>query len=184
MTIRELKYGVGRHALIRAVIDVVAEEGLDAFSYRKVALRAGVTNTLISHHFGSKEALLEAATVWAVEKSQELANLTMAASLDSGFAKTLTRMVAEDPNLQVFQYYMILAARRSPELQRISANLYESYVGLVEHILTHYGHKPDRAGARAIFAALDGLVLQQLTVADQGEIEDAIIRLGDLIDRR
>lgn len=183
MSIGEVKYGAGRAALIRAAIDVVAEEGLDAFSYRKVAQRARVNNTLISHHFGSKEALLEAATVWAVQRSQELADLTIASSLDSGFAQTLTKVVSDDPNLQIFQYYMILAARRSPELERISRNLYESYIGLVEHMLNHYGHRPDRAACRAIFAALDGLVLQQLTVADRSEIEGAIIRLGELIDR-
>lgn len=37
-----VKYGAGREALIRAAIDVVAEGGLDAFSYRKVAQRARV----------------------------------------------------------------------------------------------------------------------------------------------
>lgn len=108
----------------------------------------------------------------------------MTSALDSDFARTLTKVVAEDPNLQIFRYCMILAARRSPELEKISSNLYESYIGVVEHILANYGHTPDRAGARAVFAALDGLVLQQLTVADRSEIEEAITRLGELIDRK
>ncbi|MCH6471579.1 TetR/AcrR family transcriptional regulator [Sinomonas terrae] len=184
MTISELRYGIGREALIGAVIDVVAEEGLDGLSYRKVAQRAGVNNTLISHHFGSKEALLEAATVWAVQRSQQMADLTLASELDKDFAASLTRLVADEPNLQIFQYYMILASRRSPELGRMANNLYESYISLVERFLTHYGHRADRAAARAIFAALDGLVLQQLTVSSRDDIVAAIIRLGELIDHR
>lgn len=184
MTVSEVRYGTGREALLRAVVDVVAEEGLDGLSYRKVAQRAGVNNTLISHHFGSKEALLEAATVWAVQRTQQLADLTLASALDRDFAETLTRIVAEEPNLQVFQYYMILASRRSPELRRIAGNLYESYISMVQNVLVRYGHDPDRATARAVFAALDGLVMQQVTVAARDEIVTAVVRLGDLIDRR
>ena len=45
-----MKYGAGREALLKAVVDVVAEEGLDGLSYKKVAERAGVNNTLIFHN--------------------------------------------------------------------------------------------------------------------------------------
>lgn len=184
MTSSGAKYGTGKEALLRAVVDVVAEEGLDGLSYRKVAQRAGVNNTLISHHFGSKEALLEAATAWAVQRSQQLAGLNRTADLDLDFAETLTRLVDEEPNVQMFQYYMVLASRRSPELVRIAGTLYESYISIVESILARCGSGPDRATARAVFAALDGLVLQQLTVSSRDEIVGATARLGELVDRR
>jgi AcrR family transcriptional regulator len=184
MTVSEVRYGTGREALIRAVVDVVAEEGLDGLSYRKVAQRAHVNNTLISHHFGSKEAMLEAATVWAVQRTQQRADLTLASAIDRDFAETLTRIVGEEPNLQVFQYSMILASRRSPELRRIAGNLYESYISMVQDVLVRYGYEPGRAAARAVFAALDGLVLQQVTVAEREEIVAAITRLGSLIERK
>ena len=181
MSVGALKYGAGREALIRAAIDVVAEEGLDGFSYRKVAQRAGVNNTLISHHFGSKDQLLEEATIWAVQRSQQLADLTLASAIDARLADLVTKMAVADPNLQVFQFSMILAARRSPELQRISGNLYESYIGLMQRVLAHAGYPDDRLAARAVFAALDGLVLQQLTVSTTDEIHAAIVRLGELL---
>lgn len=181
MSIGALKYGAGREALIRAAIDVVAEGGLDGFSYRKIALRAGVNNTLISHHFGSKDILLEEATVWAVQRSQELADLTFASGIDHTLADMVTKMAVTDPNLQVFQFYMILAARRSPQLQRISRNLYESYIGLMQQLLKQAGYPHDKPAARALFAALDGLMLQQLMVANVDEIHQAIVRLGELI---
>ncbi|MGO4238053.1 TetR/AcrR family transcriptional regulator [Pseudarthrobacter sp. YAF2] len=177
----QMKYGAGREALLKAVVDVVAEEGLDGLSYRKVAERAGVNNTLISHHFGSKGALLEAATQWAVGRSQEITDLTLASALDADFASTLTRLVTEEPNLQLFQYYMILASRRSLELQRIAERLYDSYISVLERVLNRYGWANDRDAARVVFSALDGLVLQQLTVCSRAETEAAIIRLGQLL---
>lgn len=178
-----IKYGKGRNALIRAVVDVVAEQGLDALSYRKVAERAGVNNTLILHHFGTKEALLEAATSWVVEQSRSFADQILESAGKGGFAKAFTDMVAADPNLQLFQYYMTLAVHRSPELMRISAGLYGSYVNDVQHFLAHFGHNADRAAARTVAATLDGLVLQQLTVSSQAEVMSSIQTLLDVLDR-
>ena len=175
------KYGDGREALLAAVVVLVAEQGLDGFSYRKAADRAGVNNTLISHHFGSKEALLEAATEWAVARSQEVTDLTAGSSLDDAFAERLTRIVAEEPHLQLFQYQMILASGRSEHMRRLAATLYESYVSIMLDVLERYGLPRDRATARTVFAALDGLVLQQVTVASREEIRDSIIKLGQML---
>ncbi|MGW6172196.1 TetR/AcrR family transcriptional regulator [Arthrobacter sp. NPDC055138] len=175
------KYGQGREALLAAVVALVAEQGLDAFSYRKVAERAGVNNTLISHHFGSKEALLEAATEWAVARSQQVTDLAAGSSLDEAFAERLTRIVAEEPHLQLFQYQMILASGRSEEMRRMAAALYESYLGVMLDTLEEYGLPRDKATARVIFAALDGLVLQQVTVASREEISASITKLGQLL---
>ncbi|MGK3957576.1 TetR/AcrR family transcriptional regulator [Arthrobacter sp. R4] len=180
----ERKWGNGREALVRAAIDVVAEEGLDALSFRKVALRAGVNNTLITHHFGSKDALLEAAAEWATEKSQQFSELTNIASpIDEEFAAGLVGLVTDDPNLQVFQYYMALAARRSPQLQKIAETLHESYIEGIARTLEHYGYKGDRAAAHAVYAALDGLVFHQLTVPRIVDTKAAIVRLGNMLQR-
>lgn len=179
-----MKYGAGRDALIRATIDVIAEEGLDSFSYRKIGQRAGVNNTLISHHFGSKDNLLEEATVWAVQRTQELADLTLASGIDADLADMVTKMALADRNLQLFQFYMILGSRRSPELQRMACNLYESYISMMQRVLHRAGYPDDRLAARAVFAALDGLTLQQLTVSNMDEIHGAIVRLGELLRPR
>jgi AcrR family transcriptional regulator len=50
-----------RDALLAAARDVFALSGYDGVSIRDVERRAGVNRGLVAHHFGSKEALWEAA---------------------------------------------------------------------------------------------------------------------------
>ena len=66
---RRPEYGQGRDALLAATVHVVAREGLRGLTYRAVAEEAGVANTLVAHHFGTRDALLQAALDWAAEQS-------------------------------------------------------------------------------------------------------------------
>lgn len=52
---------VRRAALVAAVLDLVAEGGVEAATLRAVAARAGVTPGLIRHYFGDKDGLMRAA---------------------------------------------------------------------------------------------------------------------------
>ncbi|MBW7920596.1 MAG: TetR family transcriptional regulator C-terminal domain-containing protein [Rubellimicrobium sp.] len=53
--------GGGRHELIQATLDCIAEQGAHAATVREIARRAGVSPGLIRHHFQTKEHLLEEA---------------------------------------------------------------------------------------------------------------------------
>jgi AcrR family transcriptional regulator len=177
------KYGDGREALLAAVVAVVAEKGLRGLTYRAVAERAGVNNTLISHYFGSRSALLEAAMEWASARSIRLSDLSATEEVDEDFARALVELVQAEPELQLFQYEMILESRRKPELRPSAVKLYENYIASMQQALQKHGYQDTGPLARAIFAALDGLVLQQLTVADTGSIHDAILRVGQMLER-
>jgi AcrR family transcriptional regulator len=181
---RAHKYGDGRDALLAAVVAVVAEKGLRGLTYRAVADHAGVNNTLISHHFGSRSALLEAAMEWASARSIRLSDLSATEEVDVGFAQALVELVQSEPELQLFQYEMILESRRKPELRPAAVKLYDSYVESMQQALQRHGYQDTGPLARAIFAALDGLVLQQLTVADTESVRDAIVRVGELLERQ
>ena len=51
---------VRRQQLIDATIEVVADVGLDGATISLIARRAGMSSGIISHYFGSKQALIEA----------------------------------------------------------------------------------------------------------------------------
>src|SRR4051794_39760843 len=125
---RQHKYGDGRDALLAAVVRVVAEKGLRGLTYRAVAERAGVNNTLISHHFGSRDALLNAAMEWASARSIRLSDLSATEEIDADFAAALVDFVQSEPELQLFQYEMILESRRRPELRPAAEALYAAYI--------------------------------------------------------
>lgn len=182
MAERNLKYGDGRDALLAATVAVVAAKGLQGLTFRAVAEEAGVNNTLISHYFGTKKSLLKAALEWATARSIRLSDLSGAERVDAGFVESLVRLVAEEPELQLFQYEMILASRRDPELRPGAVALYDGYIAALERALGRHGHADAAALARAVFAALDGLVLQRLTVAEEGPITEAMLRIGALLE--
>ncbi|HKU02913.1 MAG TPA: TetR family transcriptional regulator [Arthrobacter sp.] len=169
------KYGEGREALLRAVVDVVAQKGLRGLTYRAVAQAAGVNNSLVAHHFGTRDALIAAALLWSSEQSIGASRLREAAQNGGTFTEALLELLLEDPGLQVFQYEMILEARRRPELAGPVVELYESYVGALSEGLEAFGVQGNvRVVARSLFAALDGLVLQYVAGVGRDEIAAAL----------
>ena len=169
------RYGKGREALLRAAVDVVAQKGLRGLTYRAVSEAAGVNNSLVAHHFGTRDALIEAALLWSSEQSIGASRLREAAENGGTFTEALLELLLEDPGLQVFQYEMILEARRRPELAGPVARLYESYVGALSEGLEAFGVQCDvHVVARSLFAALDGLVLQYLAGVGREEIAGAL----------
>ena len=180
---QRLPYGDGRDALLAAVIDVVAEKGLRGVTYRSVAARAGVNHTLITHHFGSIEGLLAATLEWAVQRSIEETGLARVADFDEAFADALLASVSAEPELQLFQFEMLLEARRKPELKALLDRLYDNYISTVETALRERSLDTDAELSRAVFAALDGLMLQFLTFGNPDKIRSAVVQVGRLLER-
>ncbi|WP_457963800.1 TetR/AcrR family transcriptional regulator [Arthrobacter sp. D1-29] len=176
-----LPYGDGRDALLSAVIDVVGEKGLRGVTYRAVASRAGVNHTLVTHHFGSIEGLLAATMEWAIQRSIEETGLEKIADFDENFADSLIETVSKEPELQLFQFEMLLESRRNPEVRALVERLYANYMSTVEDALRQRGLNVDNGAALAIFAALDGLMLQFLTISDPQRIKAAVIQVGKLV---
>jgi AcrR family transcriptional regulator len=61
-------HGDLRAALIRAADEIIAESGIEAFSLRAAALRAGVSPAAPAHHFGSAKGLLTEVALLAFER--------------------------------------------------------------------------------------------------------------------
>lgn len=178
------KYGTGREALLRATVSVVAQKGLRGLTYRSVAECAGVNNTLVAHHFGSRDALIAAAMDWASERSISGSQLREAAATGRSFTDSLLNLLLEDPELQVFQYEMVLESRRRPGLAEGVRAFYENYVAALAEGLTAFGMRGNvRPMARMLFAALDGLVLQYLAGIDTAVIAESLEKVHEALAR-
>ncbi len=166
---------------MRATVAVVARDGLRGFSQRAVAREAGVTSSLIAHHFGSSDGLLRATLEMAAEVSitRELEDVT--GDVDA-LGRDLARDVAADPDLQTFQYEMLLAARRRPELRPLLQRVYDAYRNGLRRELMRMGHdEPTDDLARVVFALMDGLVLQQVVFGDAAQTERTLARMRQLL---
>ncbi|MEE1829815.1 TetR/AcrR family transcriptional regulator [Streptomyces sp. SP17KL33] len=172
---KRLHYGEGRQALLNAAVRVVARGGLRKLTYRAVAEEAGVTHGLVVHHFGSRDALIEEALSHTIRTSLTTSALEPGTGKVTDFTSGLSDMVTTVPDAQMFQYELLLEARRRPELLPQIRALYEEYFEATRRELARM--LPDgasRALSRLIFAALDGLVMHQL-VLDEPEVTDAAL---------
>src|ERR687885_1279401 len=176
------RHGQGRDALLRATVHVVAREGLRGLTYRAVAEEAGVANTLVAHHFGTRDALLQAALEWAAEQSIGISLLEPATGRLEDFASGLAELVAADADMQAFQYELALEARRRPELMPAIERMYRGYIEATRRELMRLGlDEPTDDLARSVFALLDGVVLQQTLFGNAVATERAVERLRGLL---
>ena len=174
------QYGSGREALLDAAISVVARRGLRYLTYRSVAAEAGVTHGLVAHHFGSRDALLLAALRHSVQRSIDVTALRTDGGTPDDFVRGFAEMVERDPDLHAFQYEVLLESRRSPEARSHAEELYASYRSATREGLARLGIE-DGPLADLVFAALDGLVFQQVTVGSAAVTEAAVEALRRLL---
>jgi DNA-binding transcriptional regulator YbjK len=178
-------YGTGREALLNAAVRVVARGGLRRLTYRAVAEEAGVTHGLVVHHFGSRDALIEAALEHSVRTSASASSLEPGTGDIADFAAGLADMVTREPAMQAFQYELMLESRRRAELLPQIRALYEEYFQATERELSRSlpdGTSP--ALTRLVFAALEGLVLHQLVLDEPDVTEAALKELRSLLIRQ
>ncbi|GAB3616719.1 TetR/AcrR family transcriptional regulator [Okibacterium endophyticum] len=171
----------GREALIKATVSVVAEQGIRGLTYRAVAQKAGVAHGLVAHHFGSRDALIIAAFREDARTREANLELSPGTGRIDDIGANLSSIIANQPHEERYQYEMILESLRRPELIEDVRQIYRGYVAALEDELRLAG--ADRLGplAQVVFAALDGLAIQQLINSDPAETERAIERLRSLI---
>ncbi len=177
------RYGEGREALLAAAIRVVGTSGLRNLTYRAVAQEAGVTHGLVAHHFGSRDALLEEALQYAMQISVDTSSISPASGSLDDFAITLADLVSADPDLQAFQFELVLESRRRPEIRPYAEAIYENYRAAVRRSMTSFGIDDDDF-ADLVFAALDGLAFQQVAFGTKDQTNRLTAALRAIIESR
>ena len=65
---RRYHHGDLRHALLDAALALLADDGANALTLRKIAKRAGVSHAAPAHHFGDLDGLLDALATLGYER--------------------------------------------------------------------------------------------------------------------
>ena len=177
-------YGEGRQALLDAAVRVVAQKGLRGLTYRAVAAEAGVTQGLVAHHFGTRQTLIhEAIRAAGIESIGSTLTEERNPDLEH-FVGGLQEFLDETVELQAFQYEIALEARRDPELAEDITELYDAYIAATRESLTAVGIDADDTFTRLIFAALDGLSVQQLVYGKNAKTDACVAELRALLASR
>ena len=163
------------------MLRAVAKHGFAGLTYRAVAAEAGVTHGLVSYHFGSLDAMISEALAMAADEAIRDSQMAVSSGELSAFADRISTLVSEHTDAQTYQFELTFEAWRRPELASQVRALYENYYSVTERSLVELGLTRDRALTRLVFAALDGLVLQQLIFADADATDESIERLREVL---
>jgi AcrR family transcriptional regulator len=165
------RYGEGRDALIQAAVRVAGKQGVRRLTYRAVAAEAQVTHGTVQHHFGTLDALLEAALDYCVELSIRSTLRTLRSDDVSDFVADLPDAIRSTLDAQAYQYELILESRRRPALRPYVAKYYASYHAAVAQALEQLHLPADRPTVDLVFSALDGLVFRSVALGAE-RVED------------
>jgi AcrR family transcriptional regulator len=173
------RYGAGREALLDAAMRVVAGHGLRGLTIRAVAAEAGVTHGLVRHHFGSRDALIEATLARSVNLAIETTSLEPGTGELEDVAADLPAVAEAQREILAFQYELLLEARRREELRPYVTKMYDQYIAAAQRECARAGFDDGDTAGRVLFAALDGMVLQQIVFGHRRRTEQGVALLHE-----
>jgi DNA-binding transcriptional regulator YbjK len=164
-----------RERLIEATIDLVAREGTDAVTHRRVAELAQVPLGSTTYYFASREEMLvEALKVFGHQEitairawfAELLRHKPSSRRYVDELIEFLAPQVTDDRWRTVAQYALLCEAARRPELQAVAREWNEAWRAAVEELFRALRLPDPEFGARMLLAMLDGLLLGQLAAPE------------------
>lgn len=140
-----------------------------------------MTHGLASYHFRTREAMIHEGLSWAARHGIDDSRIADDANELRDFGADLPELIESRPEEAIFQFQLAIEALRRRELLGDVRATYDEYVDTVRRSLVRFGLPDDVALARVVFAALDGLNLQQLLYDDAERARDGLDVLRDIL---
>lgn len=161
-----------RERILRAVLEVIADEGVGGVTNRRVARRAGVSLGSITYHFASQTDLLRASLLlFITEETERLTALAEGgrdASLSLEAAAALVEQVAVGQAVPIAPLELYLHAGRDPQLREVAGRCFAAYDAIAMRALTALGVADPRRLAGPVVALVTGLQLRRLATGTPG----------------
>jgi TetR/AcrR family transcriptional regulator, regulator of biofilm formation and stress response len=180
-----------REALLDAVLRVVAEEGVDAVTHRRVAEVARLPLASTTYWFDSKEHLLTAALELAAERDIErlqafLGDAPERADDPLGLAVGAILDVNEESDLTsrgrlLATYALWLEAARRPAMRDVTERWTDAYMEIIPPLLEAAGSRHPRPDAELLLATADGLLVGQLLSDEDADLTAELHRLANAL---
>lgn len=191
-----------RHAAIVSTLRVIATEGVEAATTRRIADEAKVGQSSLFYAFANRDELLAAVVEYGIGEQlaamagwlDRLSGTTTANSADSppladadvaDLIRTALRSYVDDlietPEREHALITLSLYAQRTPGLEHLSGQLYAGYFELATRVLEEAavatGLKwatPIERLAPTVVALTDGITLCYLNTRDRDRIDDIV----------
>jgi AcrR family transcriptional regulator len=159
-----------RERILAAAVERIASDGIDGVRIARIAMRAGVSTSLVHYHFETREALLEQALEYSYELAGDVRLGPEGDAVELGSVQRLVAMIDQFlpyPGMLerdwILWVELWLRAVRHPEMRPTAARLYarmqdwfaEAIATGIERGELRGGAEPDRIADR-ILALADG----------------------------
>lgn len=176
--------------LMEATLRIIGRAGVDHVTHRAVAAEAGLSVGAITHHFKTRDAMVDAALQFAltreVRRLHALAlNLQGNAFDVDAWIGSLVDWYAKDlkanGDMHIACYEAFLAAARTAQHRPIVLKWFETWRQSAALALSAAGSAAPRRDAEVFVSALIGIVLQQLAAPRRGFAGEAKVALSALV---
>lgn len=164
--------------LIKEAAELLAEKGIEGFSMREIARRAGVAVAAPSHHFGNAKGLLTAVAAQGFQKlgrRMALAAEDQQDSTEKAIAMCLAYvdMRVRSPGHAIIMFRLDLLDEENPELTTHAFAAFGQLMQVVASAVATHGDAAlvERA-TKTLWSTMHGLVA--LTMIDEREAKDLV----------
>jgi DNA-binding transcriptional regulator YbjK len=164
-----------RERLIEVTIELIAREGIDAVTHRRVAELAQVPLGSTTYYFASREEMLVEAlkafgrqeiTAIRARLAELLTRKPSRRRYVEGLVEFLAPQLADDRWRTVAQYALLCEAARRPELEPVAREWNQAWWAVLEELFEALKVPNPGLEARMMLAMLDGFLLGQLAAPD------------------
>ncbi|WP_027579796.1 TetR/AcrR family transcriptional regulator [Bradyrhizobium sp. Ai1a-2] len=177
--------------LMEATLRIIGRSGIDRVTHRAVATEAGMSLGAVTHHFATRDILVDAALRFAL--TREVGRLqALSLSLQSkafdveAWIEELVGWYGQElktqPDIHIACYEVFLAAARSERYRPIVAEWFDTWRQSSELALRAAGSMSPRAHAELFVSTLIGILLQQLAIPRRSFRQETRATLLDLVE--
>lgn len=158
----ETRRGEARGEILEAVLDLIAESGLETVTHRSAAAKTGVSPGTVTYHFPTRDSLIDAALTQYVSDYQAgLAEAIAAQPVTTqaqlvDFLVTATALQPDHLRLSMIEAEMALLARRTGRLSGVLQAWQRSMEPILSDVLESIGIARPVEAARTLVAICRG----------------------------
>jgi DNA-binding transcriptional regulator YbjK len=182
---------------MEATLRIIGRNGIDGVTHRAVAAEAGTSVGAVTHHFATRDGLVDSALRFALTREvgrlRALSFTLQNKAFDlAEWIEALTGWYSQElktqPEVHIACYEAFLAAARSERHRPIVAEWFATWRQCAELALRAAGSSEPQLHAELFVSALNGMLLRQLATPSRGfrrETGNALARLvSQLVARR
>ena len=164
-----------KHKIMDAAFKLIAKNGYEATSIAMISKSAGVSKGLLYNYFASKEELVKALVMGAMDEGDKLIEELLSddpkQTLKNLF-KWFFREMRERHDHWRLMTELTFKIDKFDFVHDIVSAKYTEYVNMIETLLTQRGHKDALGEARVLSALLDGMGIQALMAKEDYPLDE------------